>query len=218
MGLTHSSNPVLSEDIFEKQAGSSYESGRMTVKGTTTKGMLYLAMVILTATLSWKLYNAGNNIVSTLMVAGGIGAFVCALITSFKPEKAKIFGSLYALCEGLLLGGISAIYNEETLGIVSQAVVATFGVTVVMLLCYRFGVLRASGKFSKILLFATLGIGAYYLLSLILGFFGVNISVYNLGPLGIAIQLIIVIVAALNLIWDFESIDYGVESGAPEYI
>lgn len=218
MGLTKSTNPVLSEDIFEKQVEKASGYGQMTVKGAATKTLLLLLMTTVTASITWKLFNVENTMVFPLMIGGAIGAFIFALITSFKPEKSAIFGSLYAICEGLALGAVSAAYNYETYGLVFQAVLLTFVVTAIMAFCYRMGILQATAKFTKVLFFATAAVGVFYLLSIVLSFFNIELSVFRLGLLGIVIQFVIVAVAALNLILDFDVIESGVREGAPEYM
>ena len=215
MDFTRTSNPVFSEERVQGLAREFAGEGVMTVKGVATKTLLLFLLVFLTGSLTWKLTMTNSGMVMPLMIGGGIGALILGFITCAKADKAYIFGPLYALCEGLLLGALSAMYEAELAGIVSIAMFSTFAVAGVVFLCYRFGVLRASGTFIKVISYATLGIGAYYLISVVASLFGADISVFRFGAFGIGIQVVIVIVAALNLVLDFSSIEDGVNAGAP---
>lgn len=218
MNFDRSSNPVFSEKVFERSMERSSEGGLMTFNGTVNKSILLFVLVLLSGIVTWKLTIVGNNLASPLAIGGAIGAFVLAIVTSFKPDKSNILAPIYALCEGLFLGAISAIYNSAYSGIVMQAIIATICVIAVVFVCYRAGILKATPKFAKVLVFATLGIGAFYLVSILLRFAGIELSVFSLGAAGIIIQLVIVAVASLNLVLDFSRVDEGVESGQPAFM
>ena len=218
MNLDRSSNPTFSEKMFEKALTRNDEGGIMTFNGTVNKSIILFLLVLLSGIVTWKLTIVGNSSASYLAIGGAIGGFVLALVTSFKPEKSAILAPIYALCEGLFLGAISAVFNAAYNGIVMQAVIATVCVVAVVFLCYRAGILKATPKFTKVLVFATLGIGAFYLVSILLRFAGVDLSVFSLGWLGIIIQLVIVGIASLNLVLDFNQIDNGVESQSPKFM
>lgn len=218
MNLDRSSNPTFSEKMFEKALTRSEEGGVMTFNGTVNKSIILFLLVLLSGIVTWKLTMVGNDIASYLAIGGGIGGFVLALVTSFKPEKSAILSPLYALCEGLFLGAMSAIFNASYQGIVMQAIIATVCVVAVVFFCYRAGILKATPKFAKVLVFATLGIGAFYLVSILLRFVGVELSVFSLGWAGIIIQLVVVGIAALNLVLDFNQIDGGVEMQSPKFM
>ena len=215
MNFTKTSNPVFSQERLQNAVRSFAGEGVMTVKGVATKTLLLFLLVFLTGSITWKLAGTGSPALMPLMIGGGIGALILGFVTVAKADKAYIFGPLYAICEGLLLGALSAMYEAQLHGIVSKAMFSTFAVAGVVFLCYRFGVLRASSTFIKVISFATLGIGAYYLISVVAGLFGANLSVFAFGTAGLVIQGIIVIIAALNLVLDFNSIEGGIESGAP---
>ena len=215
MNFTKTSNPVFSADRLREITGSLIGEGVMTISGVATKSVLLLLLVILTGSITWKLAGTNSGALMPLTIIGGIGAFVLALITSAKAEKAYIFGPLYALFEGLLLGAVSAWCEAALPGVVSMAMFSTFAVAGVVFLCYKFGVLKASNTFIKVISFATLGIGAYYLVSLIASLFGADFSVFAFGTAGIAVQGVIVIIAALNLVLDFAAAEEGVTTGAP---
>lgn len=188
----------------------------MTIQGTINKtGLLFLLMV-LTATFTWRLSYAGNALANTLMYVGLIGGLIAAFATIFAKNHRYIFAPIYALFEGLFLGAISAFFNQMTSGIVFQAVILTFAVFAVMLFMYKAKILKASAGFVKGIVMATGGIMLFYIISIVGSFFGLQISVYNMGPLGIVIQLVIVAVAALNLILDFNFIEKGAANGLPK--
>lgn len=215
MNFEKTSNPAFSESRFRDAIRDFAGTGQMSMKGTATKTLLLFALVVLSGTITWKLFGAGNSALTPCMIGGGIGSFVCALVCCFKQDKAHIFGPLYALCEGLLLGAVSAMYNAVSEGIVLSAVLLTVAVSAVVFFCYRMGILRASNTFVKVIVYATLGIGAFYLISFVLRLFGIHFSMESLGTLGYIIQIVIVAIAALNLVLDFNTIERGVESGAP---
>jgi uncharacterized YccA/Bax inhibitor family protein len=150
---------------------------------------------------------------------GAIAGFILALVTCFKQEWSPITAPIYALCEGLFVGGISAMYEARTGGITIQAVMLTFGTFAGMLFLFQGNILRATPMFMKIVIGATVGIMLTYLLGFILSLFHINLSIFGGGQIGLIFSLVIVVVAALNLIIDFEFIQQSAESGeAPKYM
>jgi uncharacterized YccA/Bax inhibitor family protein len=141
-----------------------------------------------------------------------------AILTAFKPQLARITAPLYAAAEGYFLGAISAIFGAQFQGIVAQAVLATFGVFLVMLVLYGLRILRATPKFVKGVIAATFGIAFMYLGVFILNLFGVAEGFWSGGGIGIVISLVVVCVAALNLILDFDFIEQGSKAGLPRYM
>jgi uncharacterized YccA/Bax inhibitor family protein len=153
-----------------------------------------------------------------LAIVGVIGGLVFALVTAFKKTWAGVTAPIYALLEGLALGGISAMFESKYHGIAIQAVSLTFGTMFVLLLAYRSGLIPVTQNFRLGVIAATGGIAVFYLVTIVLGFFGVHFtSVFGSGPVGIAFSVIVVIVAALNLVLDFDFIETGVRVGAPKY-
>lgn len=160
---------------------------------------------------------------NTLMWVGIIGGLISALAISFKPNWAPVLAPLYALLEGLFIGGISAIMNaafaESYPGLIMQAVGLTFGVALAMFLLYNFRIISATERFKSMVFTATLGIGIFYLITMVLRMFGVNVSfMYDSSLLSIGISLFVVAIAALNLIMDFDMIEQGAERGAPKFM
>jgi uncharacterized YccA/Bax inhibitor family protein len=194
----------------------------MTERGTLNKfGFLFL-LVLASSTFTWGAFYQGKNVLPW-MIGAAIGGFILAIITSFTPKWSSYLSPAYALLQGVFLGGISALFNysfaEKAPGIVMQAVVLTFGVVIAMYLLYRFRIIQATQKFKMIVVTATAGIAIFYVISIILQFFGIPMVLLHEGTtLGIGVSLFIVAIAALNLILNFDMIEKGVEMGAPKYM
>jgi len=194
----------------------------MTEKGTLNKFFMLALLLMSSACLTWKAFYDGVN-VWPYVIASMILWLVAVLVVSYKKEWSAYITPLYALFEGVVLGGISAIYNnafEKTApGIVMQAVLLTFGAVIAMFLLYRFRVIKATEKFKSVIFIATAGIAVFYLLAFVLRFFNVDIAFLHEGSaLGIGFSLVVVVIAALNLILDFDMIEQGVANGAPKYM
>ena len=225
MALFESGNPTLSEKIFNKAATRNAElQGVMSVRGTINKFGFLMLMVIGGAVFTWNLYQSGATSSMTMwMIIGLIGGLISVLAISFKLNWAAYLAPAYAIFEGLVLGSISAIMNdafkEKYPGLVMQAVGLTFGVAIAMFLLYNFRIIKATEKFKSIIISATIGIGIFYLITIVVGWFGVSMPfMYDSSLLGIGISLFIVAIAALNLILDFDMIERGSEMGAPKFM
>lgn len=225
MAIFKSGNPTLTEKMFDRSLHiESNMQGTMSVRGTLNKFGFLLLMIIAGAAYSWHLFDqAQNGLMNTLMMVGIFGGLITAVAISFKPNWAPYLAPLYGLLEGLFVGGISAILNaafaEKYPGLVMQAVGLTFGVAMAVFLLYNFRVIRATEKFKSVIFAATLGIALFYLLTMVLRLFGVNVSfMYDSSSLSIGISLFVVAIAALNLILDFDMIEKGAERGAPKFM
>jgi uncharacterized YccA/Bax inhibitor family protein len=224
MSLFKSGNPTLGENKFRDTVITATGEETMSLKGTLNKFGFMFIMLMGSAFYAWKeVSNNGANM--PLMVWGGaIGGLVIALIISFKRNWAPYLAPLYALLEGLFVGAISAMYNdvfaEKAPNIIVNAVGLTFGVGIAMYLLYSFKIIRATEKFKAIIMTATVGIGMFYLLVMILRAFGVESMAFlhEGSPLGIGFSLFVVGIAALNLILDFDMIEQGAAMGAPKYM
>ncbi|MBX2932787.1 MAG: Bax inhibitor-1/YccA family protein [Ferruginibacter sp.] len=225
MALFKSGNPTLAENRFKNTVLDQVVSPEnvMTVKGTLQKfGFLFL-MVMGTAFYAWKEYAEGGSNVQTFIYVGAFGGLVVAIVMMFKKEWAPYLAPLYALLEGLFVGAISAYYKfafaDVAPGIVINAVGLTFGTAIAMYLLYSFKIIKATEKFKSIIITATAGIAIFYLIAIVLGFFGIQIPFLHEGSaLGIGFSVFVVALAALNLILDFDMIERGVELGAPKYM
>ncbi len=224
MALFKSSNPTLAEKVWHQQPTQAIGTETMTVRGTMNKFGLLLLLVIGAAAYTWNLHNQfADKTMNTLMMVGIFGGLVTALVISFKPTWAPFLSPLYAILEGFFLGGISVMMNElfaeKYPGLVMQAVGLTFGVAIAMFFLYNFRIIKVTDKLRSIIISATVGILIFYLITMVLGLFHVNIGfAYDASPLGIGISLFIVAIAALNLLLDFDMIDRGAEGGAPKFM
>ncbi|MCB1226237.1 MAG: Bax inhibitor-1/YccA family protein [Verrucomicrobiales bacterium] len=215
--MFRTSNPVLSSRVFSQPATGT--AGVMTLTGTINASLIFLALLLIAAMTTWKTIVTHPGQASLWITGGAIAGLVLVFVTMFKPQWSAVTGSLYALAEGLVLGGISAIYEAQFQGIVLQAVLLTASVLLVMLASYRMGWVRATERFRTGVMAATGGILLVYLATMILGFFGIQIPmIHDSGWVGIGFSLFVVGIAALNLVMDFDFIERGCAAGAPKYM
>ncbi len=210
------SNPALTSSTFRRDL-SDTASGVMTIRGTVHKTFLLLVLAAVTATFTWTHATATYGM--PLTMGGAIGGMIIAFILIFKKTWAAALAPAYALVEGLFLGGISAIYEAQFGGIVFQAVLMTFGTLFALLAAYQTGLIKATENFKLGIVAATGGIFMVYIASIVLGFFGIQIpGIFGNGTVGILFSVAVVIIAALNLVLDFDFIEQGAEVGAPKYL
>jgi uncharacterized YccA/Bax inhibitor family protein len=207
-----SGNPVLSKSTF---SNSGSISEKMTINGTVNKTAISLLLLVGTGYLTFTTINPG------LLIGCGIGGFIVAIITVFKKDWAPITVPIYAILEGGLLGGVSFMYNSLYDGIVTNAIFLTVGILLSLLTAYRSGYIKATENFKLGVFAATGGIAIVYLINFIMSFFGSSMGVMqidNASPMSIGFSAIVVIIAALNLVLDFDFIEEGAEKGAPKYM
>jgi uncharacterized YccA/Bax inhibitor family protein len=221
MALFKSGNPTLSPKVFENAVVTDY-SNVMTLRGTLNKFGFMLLMLLGSAYYSWKEF-AGGGDVTPLIWTGLIGGFITAIVITFKKEWAQYLAPIYGLLEGLFLGAISAAFNAafatKAPNIVMNAVGLTFGTAIAMYFLYSFKIIKATERLKSVIITATMGIAIFYLITLVVGLFGIHMPFLNdSSPLGIGISLFIVGIAALNLILDFDMIEQGTAAGAPKYM
>ena len=212
--MIRSGNPALSKKTFENL--SLHSSSVMTIDGTVNKTAISMGLLLLSA-----YYTYSNAIMSYIMI-GFIGGFILALVTIFKKEWAPTTVPIYAVLEGLALGGISNIYaNAFEPGIVPQAIMLTLGILFALLFAYKSKIIKATENFKLGVFAATAGIGVVYLISFIMSFFGSGLPVMNptnSSMLSIGFSLFVVVIASLNLVMDFDFIEEGAAKGAPKYM
>ncbi|MCU1257428.1 MAG: putative rane protein [Bryobacterales bacterium] len=216
-----SGNPAFSGTTYTVTGARAGYGDSMTVSGTVNKAGILLLCVFATAIWTWnRFFTTGDPAsVSGYIMIGVFGGFAAALVTIFKKEWSPITAPIYALFEGLFLGALSAMFELRFPGIAMESVAATFGTCFCLLLAYRSGLIRPTQKFTMGVVAATGGIALVYFMSMILGFFHVQIpGIFGGGPIGIVFSLIVVSVAALNLILDFGFIEQGARAGAPKYM
>lgn len=211
-------NPTLSDKTFRDVA---VDGNAMTLGGTVNKTALLLFGVIATAALSWRRTEAVEDpsALAPYIIIGALGGFIVAIVTIFKKKWSPVTAPLYAVLEGLFLGVISAMFEKMYPGIVFQAVLLTFGTLASLLVAYKSGLIRATENFKLGVTAATGGIALIYLAGFVMSFFGGGIPyIHESGMIGIGFSLFVVVIAALNLVLDFDFIEQGVERGAPKYM
>jgi uncharacterized YccA/Bax inhibitor family protein len=219
--LTRTGNPSLNENTFSGLPRTTLASEAMTLQGTVNKSFLLLLVLLVAALWPWsQFFGSGNPAaVAPAIMIGLIGGLVLGLIISFKATLAPVLSIPYAACEGLAIGGISAVLEKRYPGIAIQAVGLTFGVMAALLLAYTTGLIRVTQRFRAIVVGATGAILLLYLTSFVLGLFHVSVPFLQSGsPLSIGVSLVIVCIAALNLVLNFDLIYTGVAASAPRYM
>ncbi|MNY08723.1 Bax inhibitor 1 like protein [compost metagenome] len=212
-----SGNPTLTDKTFDAHPWSGQEP--MTIQGTVNKTLLSLLILVAGASITWQLASTQPALVPVLVLVGVLGGLIVALTTVFKKEWSPLTAPLYAGLEGLALGGISAFTEQVYPGVPMQAVGLTFATLFSLLVAYRSGLIRATENFKLGVVAATGGIALVYLASFVLGFFGITIPhLHAATPIGIAISCGIVVIAALNLVLDFDFIEQGAAHRAPKYM
>ena len=202
---------------FTKNFTGSYDipvNERMTLDGAVNKTGILLSLCFGGAFVGWN--------IPTLMIPAAIVGSVLALVTIFRsPAKAGSTAPLYALSQGIFLGGITMIFETQFPGIAIQAIGLTFGILASLLFCYKSGIIKPTENFRLMVFSATVGIGIVYLVSILINLFGSGEQVmmnHSSGPVGIGFSLFVVGIASLNLVLDFDFIDEGAEQGMPKYM
>ena len=212
-----SGNPVLKANTFI-QRQTTIDTGTMTITGTVNKTALGLLLLMTTAICTWNMAPTDPRM-SALMMVGIFGGLIAAIITVFKRHLAPYTTPIYALLEGLALGGISRFFETLYPGIVNQAVFLTFGTLAALLFAYQSGLIKPTENFKLGIVAATGGIFFVYIISFILGLFGVQVPlIHSNSNFGILFSFGVVVIAALNLVLDFDFIEEGAEIGAPKYM
>lgn len=213
------SNPMTNDRIYE---GAVISDTPMTVSGAVNKTLGLLAIVAVVAAYTWHLaYTGMADKLQMIMVTGAIAAFILAIIAAFKPQHSKPLSIGYAACEGLFLGGISAMFEAAFPGIVIQAVLGTFIAMFSVLVLFKARVIRATEAFRSTIIGATAGIAIFYGIALLLSLFGNNTLIGTINSnsnLGLIISGVVIIVATLNFVLDFDFIERGAQQGAPKYL
>ena len=222
--MMRTANPALNAKTFQnigtvQQAGT-LQTDVMTLNGTVNKTGIMLLLLIGSAAYTWSQYLEGNSQSMLMwMAVGGIGGMITAFVTVFKKTWSPVTAPLYAVLEGFLLGGLSVLLESLYPGIVIQAVALTFGTAGCLLVAYKSGMIKATENFKLGVFAATGGIFMIYMLTAILGFFGIPIPyIHESGMIGIGFSLFVVVIAALNLVLDFDFIEKGAEEGAPKFM
>ncbi len=226
MAIARTANPALNKNTFT--GISAIQSGSvMTIQGTVNKIFILLLLVLAGALYTWRLAFdsiqadplTAQRAIVPWMIGGAMGGFVTAIITVFRRTWAPVTGPVYAVLEGLFLGGISAYLENLYPGIVIQAVALTIGILFALLLAYKSRIIKPTQNFRLGVFAATGGVMLVYLVSFLLNLFGMPVGyLHGNSPLAIGINLVIVVIAALNLVLDFDFIEQGAASSVPKYM
>lgn len=221
MSLYKSKNPALSSEVFAKAKRINESTEAMTINGTVNKTAFLAFIVLYSSLITWNIYQSSQDflLIKPFVIGGFIAAFVVALILIFKNTTAPYLAPVYCGFEGLALGGLSAFMEAKFPGIVLQAIILTFGILFSLLTIYRLGIIRATENFKLIVASATAGIAIYYIASMAGGFFGFELPyIHDNSMEGILFSLFVVVIAAFNLVIDFDFIEKGAESKSPKYM
>jgi uncharacterized YccA/Bax inhibitor family protein len=213
-------NPAMNEEVYRRAGLAATPTQAMTVQGTVLKTAILVVILLVTAAYTWALAVAGSTTVAYgLLIAGSLGGFIMAIVTIFRPGWSPVTAPIYAGLEGLVLGGISAVFEAMYPGIVTQALGLSIGVLAVMLFVYGTGIIRATEKFKIGVVAATGAVCLVYLVDMVVSLFGTRLPfIHETGVVGIGFSLVVVVIAALNLILDFDFIEQGVRREAPKYM
>lgn len=202
-------NPIFSNNAVQKDVV--LDSEPMTVNGAINKTFVLLAILIASSFVVWDLFFKGfTDKVSMLSMAGFVVSIVAFIVIMFNRKVIAIAAPIYAVGEGLILGGISAMFEKAYPGIAIQAIAGTFAALFSLLVLYRIGAIRCTDKFRSVLFISTLSIAGIYFINLIGSFFGMHIpQIFTSSAIGIGFSAVVVVIAALNLIIDFDFIEQG---------
>jgi uncharacterized YccA/Bax inhibitor family protein len=222
MALFKSGNPALTADTFDNLERVAYKDNNvMTLQGTVNKSAILLIAVIVPAIYTWNLFTATNDFSSIMPYfwTGTLGGLVLAFVIVFNKDWSPYLAPIYAVLQGLYLGGLSALVNSKFPGIVMQALLLTFGIFAVLLVIYKLKIIKVTENFKLIVASATMGVALYYMVSLGLSFWGVQLPFIHQNDInGIIFSLFVVVLAAMNLVVDFDFIEQGAERRAPKYM
>jgi len=212
-----SGNPAL-----QKEFQVTYSGPSMTVGGAVNRTAMLLAILLISAGWTWnRFFDAAGDpsSVTPYLIGGMLGGFIVALVAIFKPTTSPYTAPLYAVLEGLFIGAASALFEGQMPGIVLQAVGLTTAILAALLIVYKLRLIRVTEKFRLGVVIATGGVMLVYLVDLILRLFGLNVPfIHSNGAVGIGVSLVIVAIAALNLVLDFDFIETSAANGAPKYM
>ena len=212
--MIRSGNPALRGDIFTARSASASE-GVMTIQGTVNKTLILLGCTVVSAFWAWN----NISVAAPLVMPAALIGLVVAIVTVFKKEWSNVTAPVYALIEGVVLGGVSFLFEMQYQGIVFQAVTLTFTTLFSLLIAYKSRLIKVTENFKLGVVAATGGICLVYFISIIMSFFGARMPfIHESGPIGIGFSVFVVVIAALNLVMDFDFIENGAEYGAPKYM
>lgn len=217
-----SHSPAFNEGVLDSLESVIYDKPaheRMTIGGTMAKIGILMSILLLAAGFNFYMAVTGNPM-ATMLTWGGMGVgFILVFVISFKKHLSPTLSPVYAVAEGLFIGGISAMYASMFDGIIIQAAGLTLGTVVVMLVIYRTGLIKVTEKFKSVMYMLIGAIMLYYVASFLLSFLGIHIShFHHSGPIAMVVCMGIIVIAALSLLLDFDLIEKCTSAQAPKYM
>lgn len=211
-------------DLQRSETKARVSSTTMTIGGTTAKTGILLGLAVICAAFSFNYAQTNPGVAMPMALGGAIGGLVLALIIGFKPTASPFLAPIYALLQGLFLGVISLVFAKQAgpqgAWMIAQAVAITLGILAALLIAFSTGLVRLGTTATKVVVVATMGVGLVYLASFVMslmGFGGIGF-IHQGGPIGIGFSLLVIGLASLNLVLDFQFIEQGVENQAPKYM
>jgi uncharacterized YccA/Bax inhibitor family protein len=222
MALFKSGNPALTKDTFKDiEKIAKEDENVMTLQGTVNKTGILLLAVVIPALYTWNLFTSTFDFATIMPYfwTGTIGGLILAFVIVYNMDWSPLLAPVYAILQGLCLGGLSAVINQQFPGIVMQALLLTFGICLVLLIIYKLKIIKPTENFKLIVASATGGLALYYLVSFGLSFVGVELPFIHENSIGgIIFSLFAVVLASMNLVVDFDFIEQGAENRAPKYM
>ena len=204
-------NPIFNQNAISNERVLDGEP--MTINGAINKTFILFGLLVAASWIVWDLFSKGyTDKVSMLTVVGLVTSIISFIIIMFNRKAIAIAAPVYAASEGLVLGGISAVIDSKYPGIAFQAITLTFMALFSMLFLYRIGAIKCTEKFRSVLFISTFSILGIYLINFIGSFFGMQIPQINTSStIGIGFSLVVITIASLNLIIDFDFIERGAQ-------
>ncbi len=210
-----SSNPMFKEAVLKRLDG--IDSGTMSVNGTITKTIWLLLITVVTAACSWQFMLSMGSALYPVLFISLIAGVILFYYTIKNPNNAHITAPIYAVIEGLFVGVVTAIFGSMYDGIVANAIILTFATMGMMILIYVTKIIKVTEKFKAIMTMAIGAIFILYMATWVLGFFGVSLPfMHDSSPLGIGLNIAIIVIAALSFLLDFDMIDKNIQARAPK--
>lgn len=221
MAIFKSGNPALNKGTFI-ECDREYDSSKvMTISGTVNKTIILLFLTIISSYITWQTFISNNDFhgVKNITLIGAIVGAFFGFFIAFNKDLSGRLAPIYAIAEGLSLGGLSVIMEKAFPGIVLESLFLTFSIFMVLLIIYKVGIIKVTENCKLVIASATGGVVVYYLTALIMNFFNVNMPlIHESTPAGIFFSILVIILAAFNLVVDFDFIEQGVEQKVPKYM
>lgn len=210
-------NEWYAQPSYGQPAPPAAPSRYLTLDDVVTRSVVLLGTLLVAAGFAW--FVVPDSAAGGVMAIGFIGALVLGLYMGFSGRANAVTTVLYAALQGLALGAISELFNDRFNGIVVQAVTGTIMVAGGVLVVYKTGAVRVTPKFTKIVFASTLGVVGLMLVNLVAGLFtDGGLGLRDGGPMAIGFSLLCIVIAASNLIVDFDMIEQSVRRGVDEKV